>query len=490
MKWLARLLLLPGALALHPSAPADSGDGELARLQLPAGYQLSVYAGGLPGARVMRFTPAGDLLLSRPRYGKVELLFADADGDGRSDGSLTLLRGLRRPHGVLLLEGWLYVGETDRVRRWRFDHAARAVQGRGEVVLGGIPGGGNHWTRTLELGPDGWIYMQVGSTCNVCIERDARRATLMRFRPDGSGAQVYASGLRNTVGWAWQPGTGALYGVDNGRDWLGDDYPPCELNRIERGRFYGWPFRNGDNDPDPDFGGRGGALERDAVPPEHSFAAHTAPLAILFLPPQGYPGLESAALVSLHGSWNRSAKQGYEVVSLHWQPGGGVRERKFLHGFEVDDHVIGRPVDLKLGPDGGIYLSDDHAGAVYRILYRGGAGVGGAEPAAGVEPATEQAAEPAAEPAAEAAGGPPERVAMTASLAAAGQRLWRDHGCDACHGGFSAMAPLAGLSARFRSRDLEALLDAPPATMPRPDMTPRQRRQMALWLLAREQAPR
>lgn len=475
MKWLARLLALLGALALHPAAP---GTSEPARLRLPAGYHLSVYAKGFPNARVMRFTPAGDLLLSRPRYGRVELLFADADGDGRSDGSQTLLRGLRRPHGVLLLDGWLYVGETDRVRRWRFDPQAREVRGRGELVLGGVPGGGNHWTRTLELGPDGWIYMQVGSTCNACIEDDERRATLMRFRPDGSGAEIYASGLRNTVGWAWQPGTGALYGVDNGRDWLGDDYPPCELNRIERGRFYGWPFRNGDNDPDPDLGGRGGALERAAVAPEHGFAAHTAPLAILFLPPAGYPGLESAALVSLHGSWNRSAKQGYEVVSLHWQPGGGVRERKFLHGFEVDDHVIGRPVDLKLGPDGGIYLSDDHAGSVYRIVYRGGAGVGGAS-----------AATPAAATDAEVGAAPLERVAMTAALSAAGQRLWRDHGCDACHGGLSAIAPLAGLSARFRSGDLEALLDAPPATMPRPAMTPRQRRQMARWLLAQEQDP-
>jgi glucose/arabinose dehydrogenase len=245
------------------------------------------------------------------------------------------------------------------------------VEGDLETVVEGIPGGGNHWTRTLRFGPDGWMYVSIGSSCNVCEERDPRRAAIVRYRPDGSGAEVFATGLRNAVGFDWRPGSGELYATDNGRDLLGDDFPPCELNRVVQGGFYGWPRANGDRVPDPD---RGAGHEEEiarSIPPVHGFRAHTAPLGMTFLRSESLPpAYRGAALAALHGSWNRSRKDGYEVVSLHWT-GDVVEERRFLWGFEVDEDVVGRPVDVLEGPDGAIYVSDDYAGSVYRIVWEG-----------------------------------------------------------------------------------------------------------------------
>jgi glucose/arabinose dehydrogenase len=342
------------------------GDARLReRIRLPEGFSIAVYADGLRAPRMLRFTPAGDLLVSLPHAGRVVLLERDADGDGRADGVRGVLDELDRPHGLDLRDGWLYVAETDGVVRVRFDPEARAAAGGVERVVEGLPALGNHC-------PDGWMYVSIGSSCNACEESDPRRAAIVRYRPDGSGEEIFASGLRNAVGFDWQPGTGALYATDNGRDLLGDDFPPCELDLVEAGRFYGWPYANGDNVPDPDLGSGREDRIASAFPPAHAFRAHNAPLGIHFLRRARVPGsLEGAALVALHGSWNRSVKDGYKVVSLHWGPDGAIEERDFAAGFERDGQVIGRPVDVTEGPDGAIYLSDDYAGAVYRVAYGG-----------------------------------------------------------------------------------------------------------------------
>jgi glucose/arabinose dehydrogenase len=340
------------------------------RISLPSSFSLAVYAADLPGARMLRFTKTGDLLVSQPNAGAIVLLEKDVDGDGHPDGRRQLLTGLSRPHGLDLWNGWLYVAETYGVVRIRYDAAQRETSGAPETVVSGIPGGGDHWSRTLKFGPDGGMYVSVGSSCNVCIEDDPLRATLLRFEPDGTRREIYATGLRNTVGFDWRPGSRELYGTDNGRDLLGDDFPPCELNRIEKGGFYGWPYANGSRVPDPDYGqGHETDIQR-SIPPAHEFRAHVAPLGMVFLKggrlPQDYRG---AALVALHGSWNRSKKQGYEVVSLHFGPNGRIAERPFMTGFNIDEDVIGRPVDVAEGPDGAIYVSDDYAGAIYRVRY-------------------------------------------------------------------------------------------------------------------------
>ena len=348
------------------AAPAASADGS--GLAVAQGYSVRTYASGLPNARTLRVTAAGDLLVAQPREGRITLLGRDANGDGKPDRQIALLDGLHRPYGIDIHEGWLYVAEGAREIRVRFDATRGAVSGPPQVVLDGVPAGGNHWTRTLRVGPDGWLYLSVGSTCNVCVEEHPWRAALVRFRPDGSGAGLFASGLRNTVGFDWAPWDGALYGTDNGRDMLGDDFPPCELNRIDPGGFYGWPYVNGFGVKDPDFGDKGAAQARTARAPAHGFRAHNAPLGMTFLRHVVHgPSMARSALVALHGSWNRSVPDGYKVVQLQWDADGTIREREFLGGFLAAGGVRGRPADVAEGPDGTIYVADDYAGAIHAV---------------------------------------------------------------------------------------------------------------------------
>jgi glucose/arabinose dehydrogenase/mono/diheme cytochrome c family protein len=451
----------------------------MGRIQTPEGFAISTWATGLPNARFLRITPSGDLLVSQPRLGRITLLGADADGDGAPDARLALLEGLNRPHGLDLYDGWLYVGEADAIVRVRFDPVTRHVSGPIERVVTDLPTGGNHWTRTVRFGPDGWMYVSIGSSCNACEEEDERRATLMRFRPDGSAGEIYASGLRNTVGFDWDPRTGILYGTDNGRDLLGDDTPPCELNRIERGGDYGWPVAYGDKVPDPELGKGHSERISTSRPTAHAFAAHTAPLGITFLRAETWPApYRGAALVSLHGSWNRTRKQGYEVVSLHFGERGSIAERKFVHGFELNGDVIGRPVDVAEGPDGAVYVSDDYTGSIYRVAY----GEGSTHVAAKSRVRDETAAE--ANPLA--GMDPTEREAR----AAQGKQLYERWYCAQCHEGMRAsegvvVVELKNLSQRYRVEDLMAFLAAPTPPMPALDLEEEQRRDLAVYLLAK-----
>lgn len=389
---LALLTLLVGAVALlsrsGPYAVSDfrvlwtmvTGRGGAtptpalvaARLRAPPGFTVSTWATGLAGARMLEVTAAGDLLVSQPRSGRITLLGADRNGDGTPDRRVALLDGLDRPHGIELHEGWLYVAEQTRVSRVRFDAAQGAVTGAPERVVDVLPGGGNHWSKSLRFGPDGALYVSVGSTCNVCVEKDERRATILRLDADGRNGRVFARGLRNSVGLDFAPWDGALYATDNGRDLLGDDVPPCELNRIEDGAFYGWPYVNGFGQLDPDLGRGREAIAAAARAPVHGFRAHNAPLGMRFLRAAARaPGFERAALVALHGSWNRSKPDGYRVVSLHWRDDGGIEERPFLTGFLDGGSIIGRPVDVAEAADGTLYVSDDFAGVIYRLRYSG-----------------------------------------------------------------------------------------------------------------------
>jgi len=438
------------------------------RLRAPDGMAVELYADNLPFARMLRLTPAGDLLVSLPRSGRIVLLERDTDGNGRPDGRHTLLEGLDRPHGMDLRDGWLYVAETGGIARVRFDPDRRETRGEIERVVEGIPSGGNHWTRTVRFGPDGWMYVSIGSSCNACIEKDPRRAAIVRYRPDGSGEEIYATGLRNAVGFAWRPETGELFATDNGRDLLGDDLPPCELNQVVEGGFYGWPYAYGDNVPDPDLGE--GEQERIARArlPDHDFRAHNAPLGITFVRGDGAPAaLRGAALVALHGSWNRTRKDGYKVVSLHWTP-DGIEERDFLTGFLVDEDVVGRPVDVAEGPDGSFYVSDDYAGAIYRVFPEG-------------EAHATRKTVPIAEaggPATPGLGDPSRGEALYAALACAG--------CHAPAGAPGSVAvPLDALAARYDEPTLAAFLAAPTPPMPAVDRPEAERLDLAAYLLSR-----
>jgi len=353
---------------LGAGAPSAAQFGT--RLRVPPGFSVGLFAEQLPSVRFLRPLPGGGLLATTPREGKVWPLARGRDGDGHSDSKRPLLDHLNLPHGLDLLDDWLYVAEGDGIGRVRIDLKTGELRGRYERVVNGLPSEGNHWTRTVRFGPDGWMYVTVGSSCNVCIESDPRRAAMLRFRPDGRDPQIFATGLRNSVGFDWQPGTNDLYATDNGRDLLGDDFPPCELNLVKLGGFYGWPFANGDRVPDPNLGNGHEERIRDSIPPVHSFGAHNAPLGMVFLRHPSLPQeWRHAALVALHGSWNRTKKSGYKVVSLHWGANGAIAERDFMVGFEQNENVIGRPVDVAEGSDGTIYVSDDYASSIYWVKY-------------------------------------------------------------------------------------------------------------------------
>ena len=338
------------------------------QLHVPPGFKVALWAQDLPSARLMAPTANGDLILSQPRGGLVVLLYGDRDGDGRSDGRQTLFAGLDRPNGVDLHAGWLYVAEATRVSRVPFDAAARQVTGSLQPLVTGLTADGAHWRKTAKVGPDGLLYLGQGSTCNVCIEKDSRRATVMRFALDGSGGEIIATGTRNPYGFDWAPWDGALYATENSRDLLGDDIPADELNRIEPGGFYGWPYVHARAVVDPEFGRGRESLIATARPPAHEFRAHNAPLGVRFLRHSARPaGYERVALVALHGSWNRSMPDGYKVVSLHFADDGRIEERDFLSGFRGAAGLIGRPVDVAEAADGSIYVSDDYAGVIYRV---------------------------------------------------------------------------------------------------------------------------
>ena len=342
------------------------------RLHTAPGFEVGLYAGDIPGARWLRFTSAGDLVVARTRAGEVLLLARDRNGDGHADGRRVLLTGLDAPHGLAIRDGWLYVAERTAVGRVPFDEGIGAATGQYRHFITGLTGDGAHVTRTIGFGPDGMLYLSQGSTCNVCEEKDHRRAAMMRFAPDAAAAgEIYATGLRNSVGFDWAPWNSALYATENGRDLLGDDFPPDELNRVERGAFYGWPYVNGFNVLDPDFGRGHEPLLATATPPTHGFRPHNAPLGLVFLrSPARPPGYERSAIVALHGSWNRSVPDGYKVVSLHWREDGSIEERNFLTGFLAESGVIGRPAGVAEGPDGAVYVADDYGGAIYRVAPR------------------------------------------------------------------------------------------------------------------------
>ena len=340
------------------------------RIEVPKGYRFTLFASGLPNARFMLVTSQGDILLSTPRSGEVHFLKRDSNSDGVADESRVLLSGLRSPHGMDFYEDWLYVAEKHAIGRIKFDAATGEVTGRIEYILEGLPEGGNHSNKTIRFGPDGWLYLNIGSSCNVCIEEDERRAAISRMKPDGSEFEIYAKGLRNSVGFDWSPIDGALYATNNGRDMLGDDFPPEELNRVEKGKFYGWPYVNSTGILDPDFGDQGGEFIDETVYPVHSFPAHNAPLGMTFLKSNQHPeNFRNNAIVALHGSWNRSQKDGYKVVRLRWNSDGTISRSDFVTGFLKEGNVIGRPVDVVEGLDGAIYVSDDFSGSVYRIAY-------------------------------------------------------------------------------------------------------------------------
>jgi len=368
MKWIVVPLL--GLLAAAcgrapelPAAPAEAARG------LAPGFQLSVYAEGLTRARFMAFGPDGTLYVGTTSRAGTVWALPDRNQDGKADEVIAFAEGLRSPHSVAWHGEWLYVGETHRVIRLRdTDGDLRADEQ--EVVVADLPAGGQHSTRTVGFGPDGGLYVSVGSSCNVCKEDDPRRAAILRFNSEGGEPlSTYARGLRNAVGFTWHPETKEMWATDNGRDWLGDDLPPEELDLIRAGDDHGWPYCYGNRVPDPDLGSE----ERCAKtqPATFEMQAHSAPLGLAFYTGEQFPEEYRGDLfVAFHGSWNRSVPTGYKVVRVRFRDGRPVGIEDFVDVWLEGGRVTHRPVDVKTGPDGALYISDDRGGTVFRVTYR------------------------------------------------------------------------------------------------------------------------
>lgn len=351
----------------------DATHERIQQLKLPAGFTLEVFARDLGDPRMLVIGDDGTVYASRPDPGEVLAL---GNGDGRSEGRRTVLTGLEKAHGLALEDHRLYVAGVRKV-------VAADVQVDGQLgawrtIVDNLPDGGQHDRRTLGIGPDGLLYVSVGSSCNACDETNREYATLLRMRPDGGERTVFARGLRNTIGFAWHPVTNELWGMDHGSDWRGDNQPPEELNQITAGGDYGWPVCFGSRQPDPFVVSRH-VRDKEAhcqatQPPALTYQAHSAPIGLVFYEGRQFPrDYRNDAFVAMHGSWNRVPPTGYKVVRIRFEKGRPVRFEDFLTGFLIEDGKahFGRPAGLAVTREGALLVSDDANGVVYRVAYRG-----------------------------------------------------------------------------------------------------------------------
>jgi glucose/arabinose dehydrogenase len=339
-------------------------------INLPPGFGISVYAQQLRDPRMMALGADGSLYAAERGAGRIVRL-PDRDSDGVADAVEVVAGGLNAPSSAAFYEdGSLYVGETTRVLRLSAPDE-RGVFQEQQVVVDGLPSGG-HSTRTVLFSPD-WstLFVSVGSSCNVCIEGDERRAAIVRYNPDGSGEQIYARGLRNAVGIIFRPGTAELWATNNGRDWLGDDLPPETIYRVREGDDAGWPYCHSGRIVDPDYGAQGAC--DGVLVPAVEMQAHSAPLGLTFYTGRQFPEAYRGDLfVAFHGSWNRTVPTGYKVVRIPMRDGAPGRVEDFATGWlRANGSNWGRPVDVLTAPDGSLLVSDDGGGAIYRIFYAG-----------------------------------------------------------------------------------------------------------------------
>lgn len=355
-----------------PTSPIDSTSAALAgQLTVADGFKVAYFARNLPGVRFMALGADGAVYASEPAVGKVVRVW-DANGDGVADSVATAVGGLDRPHGLAFHGGYLYIANTGGVVRVRLGSDGRAT-GSPET-LNQFDGGGGHWTRTIVFGADSMMYVSIGSTCNVCIEASPERASVMRYDANGQNGVRFAWGLRNAVGMAVDPATQALWVSQNERDNLAPDHqnlPPDEINILHEGGDYGWPYCYTDHGtavPNPEYHDQ--ARCDSTIPAALELQAHSAPLGMVFLAtatafPEAYRG---DLLVAFHGSWDRDVPTGAKVVRVHAANGVPVSYEDFVAGWQrPDGSRWGRPVDVMVYGDGSVLVSDDLAGAIYRV---------------------------------------------------------------------------------------------------------------------------
>lgn len=348
----------------------DSGGGalHLDQIELPEGFRIEVYTDQLPEARSMARSGDGTLFVGTREANEVYAL-RDEDDDGRADSVYTIASGLTTPNGVAVRDGDLYVAEIGRILR--YDDVERWLSDPPEpvVVTDAFPTDGHHGWKYVAFGPDGRLYVPVGAPCNLCEPGDPY-AAIHRLAPDGTSREIVARGVRNTVGFDWQPDSGRLWFTDNGRDWMGDDRPPDELNRlVEPGQHFGYPYVHGATLRDPEFGDGHDPARYEA--PVQELGPHVAALGMTFYTGHQFPEqYRGDVFIAEHGSWNRSTKIGYRVTRVRLDENGeAVGYEPFAPGWLQDGDNWGRPVDVLQTPDGALLISDDQTGTIYRITY-------------------------------------------------------------------------------------------------------------------------
>jgi glucose/arabinose dehydrogenase len=364
------LALVLLAAAAPPAAGVDDAGRTLPldRIRMPPGFSITLFAGDVPGARSLARGAKGTIFVGTRGEGKVYAL-ADGDGDGRADRVHVLARDLKMPNGVAFREGDLFVAEIDRIHRFPGIEERLETPPPPVTLQRRFPDRRHHGWKFIAFGPDGFLYVPVGAPCNVCEPEEDVFASITRMKPDGSEFEVFARGVRNTVGFDWHPETGRLWFTDNGRDWLGDDRPPDELNSVpEKGLHFGYPYCHGAAISDPEFGAKRPCSS--FRPPERELGPHVAALGMRFYTGAQFPGTHrNQIFIAEHGSWNRSSPIGYRITLVKLEGERAVSYEVFAEGWLQGGKPWGRPVDLLVLPDGSLLVSDDHAGAVYRIAY-------------------------------------------------------------------------------------------------------------------------
>lgn len=357
---------------VNPPGPRILKKSELPleKIRLPEGFSIDIYAEDVDNARSMCLSPNGTLFVGTRSKGNVYAL-RDTDGDYKADQQFLLAKGLKLPNGVAFRDGDLYVAEVNRILK--FENIEENLEEPGEpvVIYDEYPTETHHGWKYIAFGPDDKLYVPVGAPCNICESEEEVFASITRMNPDGSDMEIVHRGIRNTVGFTWHPETGELWFTDNGRDWMGDDQPACELNYAPRDNMhFGYPYCHQDDLPDPEFGDKRDCSE--FTPPVQKLGPHVAPLGLEFYTHDQFPeSYRNQILIAEHGSWNRSDKIGYRIMMVTLDGNEATGYEPFAEGWleEGGNDVWGRPVDLEFLPDGSMLVSDDYADVIYRISY-------------------------------------------------------------------------------------------------------------------------
>ncbi len=369
-------LLLTVLLAASLTQYASAKDLPLEKLILPEGFSIQTYATEVKNARQMALGKTGVLYVGSRGEGKVHAV-VDTNKDGVGDKVVLIAEDLTMPSGLTYKDGDLYVSEVSQILKFSNIDKNYEKSPEPEVVIDGLPNENHHGWKNIDFGPEGWLYVPVGAPCNICETNGDDKwnnpdfASILRYNLKTKEKQWVAKGVRNTVGFDWHPATKELWFSDNGRDWMGDNTPPCEINRVsEMGQHFGYPYFHGGYVEDPEFGK--GKNKKDYVYPERNLAAHVAPLGIHFYQGEQFPkAYKNKLFVAEHGSWNRSKKSGYRVMVAILENNKIIDYKPFIEGFlNSDETAWGRPVAFLTLPDGSLLVSDDFANAIYKVTYK------------------------------------------------------------------------------------------------------------------------